>query len=77
MRVGIKLYNQYGSAEQPLADELAIKNMIEACKLDGVLSEEEKKYVKEAIRIHVLMNSLRVKHKLEEDFNENVSEKVL
>lgn len=73
----IKLYNQYGSTEQPLANELAIKNMIEACKLDGVLSKEEKKYIKEATRIHVLMKSLKVKHKLEKYFNEEVSEKAL
>ena len=43
------MYNQYGTNEQPLADELAIKNMIEACKLDGVLSKKKKNMSKKQL----------------------------
>ncbi len=46
-------------AAQHIADELAVKNMIETLKL-SLYSDEEFEYIKAAIRTHNLMNAERV-----------------
>ena len=57
---GEKMYNQYGTAHQPLADELAVSNMITLISsgtFQHCFSDEEKKEILEAIKKHVLMNA--------------------
>lgn len=63
------MYHEYDSKEQQIADELTIKNMIEACHLPGLLSPEEDERVKQAVRMHILMNA----RKIEETFEEEIS----
>lgn len=58
------MYNKYDSKEQPIADELAINNMLIALeyseKYSNIFSVEEESYLKNAIRAHVLMNANKV-----------------
>ena len=58
------MYNKYDSKEQPIADELAIKNMLTALeyseKYSIIFSVEEEAYLKNAIKAHVLMNANKV-----------------
>ena len=53
------MYNKYNSVEQPIADELAIQNMITALRY-GLFNTEEQIYVEEAIKAHILMNAKSV-----------------
>ena len=58
------MYNKYDSKEQPIADELAISNMLTALeyseKYSIIFSVEEENYLKNAIKAHVLMNANKV-----------------
>lgn len=47
-------------AAQHIADELAVKNMIETLQTSLIYSEEEFEYIKAAIKTHNLMNAERV-----------------
>ena len=66
------MYNQYGSAQQPLADEIAISNMLKALSTPQIvreLSEEEQKEILQAIKNHILVNAKIVNNVVENKYH--------
>ncbi len=54
------MYKEWHYQEQSTADELAIQNMLTALEYsekNELLNDDEKKYVKNAIKAHVLWNA--------------------
>ena len=66
------MYDQYRTNEQPLADEIAISNMLKALSTPQIvqeLLEEEKKEILQAIKNHILANAKIVNDVVENKYH--------